>query len=150
MTTRTLIAAFALMGASAAAPPPESLPGWMAGCWIEEAGNRWTEECWTAPRAGLMIGSGRSGRGDTLYSWEVMQVTAAAGGEGAAFYAAPGGAGRTRFTAERLTDREAVFVNGANDYPQRVRYWREGDALLAEIAMADGSRAMRWRFRRQG
>jgi hypothetical protein len=30
-----------------------------------------------------------------------------------------------------------------------VRYWREGDVLVGEIAMADGSNPMRWRYRRQ-
>ena len=39
-----------------------ALPAWMAGCWVHVQGERWTEECWTTPRGGVMLGSGRSGR----------------------------------------------------------------------------------------
>ena len=59
------LGALVLLGA-ADAPPP--LPGWMAGCWIEDRGESWFEECWTAPRGGMLIGSGRSGKGDKLKS----------------------------------------------------------------------------------
>jgi hypothetical protein len=41
------------------------------------------------------------------------------------------------------------FEDRSHDYPQRVRYWRDGEALLAEISMLDGTKAMRWRFRRE-
>jgi hypothetical protein len=41
------------------------------------------------------------------------------------------------------------FENRAHDYPQVVRYEQmPDDGLLATIMMADGSRAMRWLFRR--
>ena len=36
------------------------LPAWMAGCWEARDGDRWSEECWTIPRAGMMMGSGRN------------------------------------------------------------------------------------------
>lgn len=144
-----------LIGASA---PPAKLPGWMAGCWMDTQGNRWTEECWTAPRAGIMIGSGRSGSGDALESWETMQIVldASAAGTGKrvplAFFGAPRGEGRTMFVWKPgAGEGEGVgFENPAHDYPQRIRYWREGERLMAEISRIDGTRAMRWSFRRSG
>ena len=38
------------------------------------------------------------------------------------------------------------FTNPAHDYPQRIRYWREGDKLIAEIALIDGKRAVSWTY----
>jgi hypothetical protein len=67
-----LLFAFLLAAESVLEPP--TLPGWMAGCWEQRSGDKWTEECWTAPRAGIMLGSGRSGKGDALREWEVMQI----------------------------------------------------------------------------
>ena len=40
--------------------------GWLAGDWVREEGERWTEESWTAPRGGVMLGVSRSGRGEAL------------------------------------------------------------------------------------
>ena len=37
------------------------MPAFLTGCWEQRQGDRWTEECWTSPRGGLMIGSGREG-----------------------------------------------------------------------------------------
>ena len=45
-------------------------------------------------------------------------------------------------------DGSVTFVNTANDYPQRIRYWREGPLLKAEIALEDGSRARTWTYKR--
>jgi hypothetical protein len=43
-----------------------------------------------------------------------------------------------------------TFVNAAHDYPQRIRYWRDGRDLMAEVSLADGSKAQRWRYARKG
>ena len=51
-----------LLAEVAAAP----MPAFLAGCWEQRQGDRWTEECWTVPRGGLMIGSGRDGQGDVV------------------------------------------------------------------------------------
>lgn len=143
-----MMAILAVGGPAAAAPEVAALPGWMAGCWIDERADRWTEECWTTARAGSMLGAGRSGKGAALRNWEAMQILQS--GDGVAFWAAPDGAGRTRFAMISSTASEVVFANPAHDYPQRIRYWREGDMLNAETALADGSKAMRWRYRRLG
>ena len=146
----------AVVLAAPAAPEdaaPTALPGWMAGCWEERNGERWTEECWTAPRAGMMMGSGRSGTGDKVREWEAMQIIAAdpnAKGAKLAFWAAPGGSGRTMFAWDPSDTTGFTFVNTAHDYPQRVRFWRDKGDFLAEISLADGSNPMRWRFKRSG
>ena len=126
---------------------PAAMPGWLAGCWEQVEGDTWTEECWTTPRGGIQIGSGRSGRGDKLTSWESMQIERGEGG-GLTFYGSPEGTPRVAFPLVSQSAQEVVFANPAHDYPQRVRYWREGDLLKAEIALADGLKAIGFTYRR--
>ena len=138
-------------GTPVEAPP---LPGWMAGCWEQRTGDKWTEECWTAPKAGIMLGSGRSGNGDSLREWEVMQIQREETDDPAiapmTYYGAPGGQNRTPFAWAGGDGKSVTFVNEGHDYPQRIRYWREGRELVAEIAFKDGSKAVTWRYKLVG
>ncbi len=150
---RSILLATALATGAPAAAQDEApvLPAWMAGCWETRTGVRWAEECWTAPRGGMMIGSGRRGAGERLDEWEVMRIALAApNGDGPviamAFVAAPGGTGWTRFAWSPDGGEGVAFHNLANDYPQVVRYWRDGPRLKARISMADGSRTMEWDY----
>jgi Domain of unknown function (DUF6265) len=130
---------------------PIALPEWMAGCWEHRSEDRWTEECWTDPRGGIMLGTGRSGRGGVLDSWEVMQIEMVETDDPAidplTFYGAPKGENRTGFVLVRDSKESGItFVNAGHDYPQRIRYWRDGKDLMAEVSLADGSKAQRWRY----
>ncbi|MBN2971312.1 hypothetical protein JW805_04695 [Roseomonas aeriglobus] len=133
----------ALLAQAAAQPTP--LPNWLAGCWQSGTTAEWTEECWTTPRARSLFGTNRAGSGDTLTMWESMQILPDARGR-PVFWASPRGAPRSAFPMVSSTATEIVFANAAHDYPQRIRYWREGAALNAEISLIDGSKPMRWRF----
>ena len=142
MAIWTVFAAIAMQAAEPA------LPGWMAGCWETASDDKWTEECWTAPRAGIMLGSNRTGAGDRLEMFEMMQIGSLPGSPGMAFWAAPNGSNRTMFAWSPSNEPGVTFVNPKNEYPQRIRYWREGSDLHAEISLTDGSKAVRWRFSR--
>ena len=130
--------------------PALALPQWMAGCWESRSGDTWTEECWSQPRGGIMIGYGRSGTGGVLDSWEVMQIEMIETDDPVidplTFYGAPGGQNRTAFSWVRKPGPGITFVNAGHDYPQRIRYWREGRDLIAEVSLIDGSKARRWRY----
>ena len=144
----------AVIGMLAAEMPAGSLPAWMTGCWETHSEDVWVEECWTRPRAGIMLGSGRSGRGEQLLNWEVMQIvrtdTADPSAPTITFYGAPAGAGRTAFQWVSSSERDVTFLNTGHDYPQRIRYWREGRELVAEISRKDGTKAQRWRYAPKG
>ena len=131
-----------------------ALPAWMAGCWEAHDKTVWVEECWTKPRAGIMLGSGRSGTGDRLFDWEVMQIVRTETSDPATrqmtFYGAPRAKDRTPFTWVASSEPGVTFVNAQHDYPQRIRYWREGRELVAEISRTDGSKAQRWRYAPKG
>jgi Domain of unknown function (DUF6265) len=135
----------------AADAPAPALPAWMAGCWEQRSGEKWTEECWTTPRAGIMLGSGRSGTGGVLDNWEVMQIELVETDDPVidpiTFYGAPKGPNRTAFAWVRNGKGSGItFVNAGHDYPQQIRYWREGKYLMAETSLADGTKAHRWRY----
>ena len=102
------------------------LPDWLTGEWVQKRDDR-------------------TGRGEKLQSWEVMRIVRAADGS-LAFHGAPEGGPATIFPAIAEGVRDISFANPAHDYPQRIRYWREGRLLMAETANMDGSRAQNWTY----
>ena len=96
-----------------------------------------------------MIGSGRDGKGDAVRHWEWMRIERGADGS-VTFYGSPKGAPAVGFKATEGDAKSVTFVNPAHDYPQRVRYWREGRILKARISMADGSRPIEWSYAPMG
>lgn len=139
--------ALLLMGQAAPQARVDDL-AWMSGRWEANATGRWTEESWSAPRGGVMLGFSRSGREQVLREFEFLRIQA--GEDGVPVYLAqPGGRPAVAF---RLTARDgtsATFENPAHDFPQRIRYRRDGEAMVATISAIDGSNAMSWSFRRQ-
>ena len=122
---------------------------WLGGRWESVSPNgRWTEESWSAPRGGIMLGHSRSGSGDAVREFELLRLQAGPDGV-PAYLAQPGGRPATAF---RLTARDgssATFDNPQHDFPQRIRYLRTGDTMVATISRLDGSNAMSWTFRRR-
>lgn len=142
-----LAALLILADAAAAASAP--MPAFLSGCWEEQGdGGEWTEECWTDPHGGVMIGSGRTGRGDRVSHWEWMRIERDTDGS-LTFYGSPRGAPAIAFKATGVDERSATFINADNDYPQRIRYVVGENGLDAEISLADGSRPNRWRYERK-
>ena len=141
--------ALAVSAAVSAQPDQPAFPAWLAGAWSHADGERWTEEFWTHPRGGIMIGASREGRGETLRSWESIRIVRKADGT-LAYVPMPNGGAPVEFALVRQDGTSIEFANPAHDYPQRIRYRREGDTLSAEIALLDGTRAVRWSYSRMG
>ncbi|WP_260581497.1 DUF6265 family protein [Sphingopyxis sp. PET50] len=101
-----------LLGAATPATPAATVDdlGWLAGTWVEEGEGRWTEESWTDPRGGVMLGHSRSGRGDALREFEFLRLQAGEDGAAGLYRAAgrrcAGGvpAGRKRRGARGLRE----------------------------------------------
>lgn len=131
-----------------ATTPPQAMPAFLAGCWEQrQADGRWTEECWTSARGGLMIGSGRDGKGDEVRHWEWMRIERGADGS-LTFYGSPKGAAAVGFQVIEADATSITFVNASHDYPQRIRYAVSRTGLDAEVSLADGSNPNRWRYKR--
>ena len=145
---RMLIVMAGLASVATAGPEAGSADslGWLSGRWEQAEGERWAEELWSAPRGGMLIGFARMGRGDTLGSFEHMRIAPGEGGT-LHFYGSPQGAPAVAFRLVRSGPAEAVFENPAHDFPQRVRYWRDGEVLRAEVSDLAGGKAMAWAYR---
>ena len=136
-----------LIALLAAQAPEMAMPGWLAGGWAAQAADgAWVEEWWTTPRAGLMMGAGRSGKAGTLDWWEHTRIEQAGGK--LRFCALPKGQAGACFDATKVAAREIVFENPAHDFPNRVAYRREGRELLAEVSGKNRANVQRWRFKK--
>lgn len=115
---------------------------WIGTTWIGTTGTVTTEERWTTPASGGMIGVARTLRNNTtLASFEFLCI---AEREGTLVYVAMPDARTpaTLFVLTALTATSATFENTAHDYPQSVRYSLAADGSLeTTIAGAGGARA---------
>ena len=123
-------AALALSACTAfAAAEPVTQLAWLQGCWAATNAEPGSLEQWTAPAGGTMLGLGRTVRGGKTVAHEFMQIRETAPGK-LAFIAMPSGQATTTFALVKASGAEAVFENPAHDFPQRVIYRRDGDAVL--------------------
>ena len=114
---------------------------WLAGHWRSENNGRVSEEVWMAPEGGLMTGMGRTLRDGRAVGFEFLYIST---GEGAAYFAQPGGRPAVRFGLVAQEGESAVFENPEHDFPQRIEYVRDGDSLSATISTLDRARQFSW------
>ena len=138
----------ALFAAALIQTAPVASPdlSWMAGYWLDCSGGREASETWSDPRGGLSVGHAvtvQRGRA----SFEVSHIGPTP--QGFAYVAQPGGAPPTVFVVAETGPTRVVFANAENDFPTRVIYERDGDALKARIEGEIGgqARSMEWHFR---
>jgi hypothetical protein len=142
----SIVALFAALPATAA-KTEAGLPAWLAGGWATQSDNGgWSEEWWTPPRGGVMLGAGRSGKGDKIEWWEQTRIEQAAGK--ISFCALPKGQVGACFTATKVSADEIVFENPEHDFPTRVAYRRTGEGVTAEISGPNGANRQTWQFKR--
>jgi hypothetical protein len=140
MLTAALTAA--LIQTAPAATPDMS---WLAGYWLDCSSGREQSETWSDPRGGLSVGHALSLSGARA-SFEFAQVGPTPGGF--AYSAQPRGRAPTVFVLSESGPNRAVFASPENDFPTRIVYERDGDALKARIeGEIDGqARSMEWNF----
>jgi len=145
-----LTAAVTASAATAAAPlePQQTnidAVGWMQGCWESSTPQRVVEEQWTAPRAGSMLGVGRTVRGERLIEYEFVLLQEREGR--LAYEAHPSGQPSAVFKSSTVTGTMAVFENPEHDFPQRVGYRRDGaDAIVAWVEGTENGKPRRIEF----
>ncbi|MFN4042069.1 MAG: DUF6265 family protein [Brevundimonas sp.] len=125
---------------------------WMSGYWLACDAGREVSEVWTDPRLGLMAGVTVTVRGDRV-GFEQSRITPADDTPTAplAYFAQPGGAPATVFPVVSSGPGRVVFEQAADDdFPKRIIYERDGDALNARIeGEIDGrQQTVRWAFRK--
>jgi len=116
----------------AGAQAPRAPLAWLAGCWELRAGSRLVEEQWLAPRGGMLLGVGRTTRGDSVVEYEYMRIYAR--GDTLVFAATPSGQAPAEFRAVAPGADLVTFENVAHDFPQRVQYRRIApDSIVARV-----------------
>ncbi|MEX2122747.1 MAG: DUF6265 family protein [Woeseia sp.] len=126
-----IAAPFLLIGLACATAPDPSLD-WLAGHWCADTGEESVEEFWLPPRGGVAIGLGRTTTKDRTTAFEYLRIVDLDGIP--SYVAQPGGRPPTTFKRSAGGERWIRFENRDHDFPQRVEYRRNGDALHAEIA----------------
>lgn len=121
---------------------------WLGGHWGLEEGELWTEEHWTAPRGGVMLGTNLSGRQTRATGFEYLRIEVEPDGS-VVYRASPNGRPPVAFRLVVASGEEAVFENPEHDFPTRIVYRRQGDALTATISGPNRDGEMSWTFRRR-
>ena len=131
----------ALIAAAVAGAPAPKLD-WMAGDWVSCGPQEVVEERWLGPSRDVLVGVNltRTPKGD---SFEFIRV--GPGAKGMAYIAQPGGRPPVEFALVEARDGYARFENAAHDFPRRIVYRREGEALFAAATGLD-DKGPSWRF----
>jgi hypothetical protein len=140
-----MLAALALAAQVSAAPAGADALSWAAGYWLSCDGSREVSETWSDPRGGVMsnmtltLEAGRAGV-------ERAQFSVVDGA--LSFTFEPSSANPVVFRGVTVEAQRVVFENPANEFPQRVTYWRDGSSLRARIEQVtpDDARAMEWTY----
>lgn len=113
-----------------------SLPGlgWLTGVWASIDGQ--TEEHWTLPRGGTMLGAGRSVIAGRTRFYEHLRIEQA--GDAVLYHASPSGQAATTFRLVERSERRLVFENPEHQDPSRIIYERTGETSL--VARVEGTR----------
>jgi hypothetical protein len=141
--------ATAQLQAQPAPAPAIAALAWLAGSWSGNDGLDEHEEHWTVPKGGAMVGMHRTVRQGRMVEFEFFRVEEQNGR--LVYLSQPGGRGpATPFTLATLDGERVVFENRAHDFPQRLIYWKDGDALRARIEGSTNGkeRSMEWRWTR--
>lgn len=151
MIRRTAIATTVLLFsvASWAEAPKVDALNWMTGGWVEETPKGKVAETWLGPGNGLMVAVNLTNFTNGRKSFEFLRIAETP--EGFSYFASPGGQSPpTEFKLKEMSGQRVVFENAAHDFPQRVLYWREGDALHAKIegTIQGKERSQQWKFAR--
>jgi hypothetical protein len=142
-------ALFAIWMAAQATPSAMSVTidrvAWLHGCWEQVSTQRTVEEQWMAPRAGAMLGMGRTVRDGKLLEYESVMIREDAGG--LVYEAHPSGQPPASFRMKELSNDTVVFENPQHDFPQRVAYRRDGaDQITAWVEGTPNGRPRRAEF----
>ncbi len=127
----TLLLASSLAFSEAA----KTLPTWMVGCWISEDGT--SLEAWSQDSESTLIGFSSVVRENRVSFYELMSIRLHDDGR-LVFTAYPSNQPGGSFPAVDQEKDRVIFENAQHDFPQRIRYRRSDDRLIADIALASG------------
>ena len=116
---------------------------WLSGCWQSEDGR--AREVWSGSESGYYFGYALTLADGNGVFFEHMRIDP---GPAPVFNAYPAGQGPSAFPALDMSDASITFANPEHDYPQKIRYFLEGDELKATISLMDGTRSGQFEYAR--
>ena len=112
---------------------PLDRAAWLAGCWRLEAGGLVTDEQWSAPLGGVMLGTSRTVRDGRTVEYAYLRLETR--GEDVVYVALPSRQAETEFALVPGPGRALAFENPEHDFPKRITYTPLGsDSLVAAIS----------------
>ena len=110
---------------------------WLAGCWI--AADKSSQEVWVVESDNSLLGFSVALEGGAVGFYEILSIRQ--DDAGAWVYTAyPSGQASASFVATAVSDSAVVFLNPDHDYPQEIRYRRDGSRLVATISLRGGDK----------
>jgi hypothetical protein len=144
----------AISAANLAAQTPSPTSGqavsdlsWLAGDWQTAPGGRsQTDEHWTQPAGGSLMGLSRTVAGGRTYEFEYLRIEQRP--EGIFYVAHPKArCPATDFKMTRLTATEVVFENPAHDFPKRISYRKADDgSVVATVDAGPGTKGFTFTY----
>lgn len=95
---------------------------WMSGSWAGTKDGVHSEEHWSTPKGGMLIGMHRDVKDGRAVGFEFFRIQMQDGV--ITYLTQPGGKPATPFAAKELGPKRVVFENAAHDFPQRIIYWQ--------------------------
>lgn len=130
LTALALIPALALGGDS-----DSGELSWLVGCWVTPDNS--AQEVWVFNSERSLAGFGISINDNKVGFYEMLSIKQSEDGSWT-YTAHPSGQASASFVAVKITENSVVFSNPDHDYPQEIRYMREGNRLYAKISLLDG------------
>ena len=142
---------FWLLTALAAPPAVPALPdlAGLAGCWQTEPGAAYTgQETWLGPVDGVMVGA-LLGQAGGEVTWEQLRIGPVDGTP--TLLVTPKGQELTAFALHDHSAQHWEFRNPTHDFPQCIRYERQGEGLVVRAEARDDAgqwKGIELRYRR--
>jgi hypothetical protein len=109
---------------------------WLAGCWV--TADKSSQEVWVVDKDKSLIGFAVSLGAEQVVFYEVLSIKQNADGIWT-YSAHPSGQASASFIAVEADESSIVFANPNHDYPQEIRYRRDGGRLYATISLRGGA-----------
>lgn len=119
---------------------------WMAGEWVQKSEKETVSETWQGPAGGMLVATNLTRRASGRTSFEFLRIAETP--TGLSYFAMPGGKPATEFKMKETGAQRIVFENPEHEFPRRILYWRDGEALMARTEGTRGGKDVseEWRF----
>ncbi len=108
---------------------------WLVGCWVTP--DKSAQEVWVADSDRSLAGFGVTISESAVAFYEVLSIKQSDDGTWT-YTAHPSGQVSASFAAIEMSEKSVVFANPKHDYPQEIRYSREGNQLYAMVSLLGG------------